>query len=74
MRWRRNKLVTGSGDILCGMGSDVACMRYRHIPGEWERWSSDEGKLGAKTGVRDPYLIVGFGDCDDGRFMLVWGS
>ena len=46
------------------MGSDLSCMRYRHIWGECEMWSSDEGKLDAKTGAQAPYLSPGFGDCD----------
>ena len=62
LRWRRNKLATSPWEILCGMGSDVSCMRYRHIWGECEVWSSDEGKLDAKTGVQALYLSLGFGD------------
>ena len=47
------------------MGSDVFRMAYRHIRDECEMWSSDEGKLDAKTGVQAPYLSPGFSDCED---------
>ena len=56
-----------SGEILCRMGSDVSRMGYRHIWGECGMWSSDEGKLGAKTSVQAPYLSPGFGDFGDGH-------
>jgi hypothetical protein len=62
LRWRRNKLTTCSWAILYGMGSDVSRMAYRYILDECEMWSSDEGKLDAKTGVQAPYLSPGFGD------------
>ena len=44
------------------MGSDVSCMAYWHIRDECEMWSSNEGKLDAKTSVQAPYLSAVFGD------------